>query len=132
MIKMEEIIGRMKALGLIHSCGEIERLLSIANQNELSHIECLSTILDCEIDQRNAHRIAQNRIKANIPKVKTIEEFDFRAQTSISKREINELLNFQFIDNRENLVFIGNSSLGFFSLFPGFFTVALNQHAVIR
>jgi len=36
-----------------------------------------------------------------------MDEFDYRIQTTISKREINSILNFGFIDSRENIIFIG-------------------------
>ena len=39
-------------------------------------------------------------------------EFDYRAQTTISKREVNALLDFNFIEQRQNLVFIGPPGVG--------------------
>ncbi len=112
MIKLNDISAKMKTLGLKHVSDNIDQILSRSSDNDVAHIECLSDILDYEIQQRNSLRIEQNKKKANIVKLKTIEEFDFRAQVSITKREVSSLLNFQFIDNRENIVFIGESSLG--------------------
>jgi len=43
---------------------------------------------------------------------KSLDEFNYRVQTTISKREINSLLDFGFIDNRENIVFIGPPGVG--------------------
>jgi len=43
---------------------------------------------------------------------KSLDEFDYRFQTTITKREINTLLDFGFIDNRENVVFIGSPGVG--------------------
>ena len=43
---------------------------------------------------------------------KSLDEFDYGFQTSISKREVNSLLDFGFIDNRENVVFIGSPGVG--------------------
>ena len=77
--------------------------------------------------QRNAARIEKNKKQSNINNPKTIEEFNFKAQTSITKREINDLINFQFIDNRENIVFIGNSSLGKTHLATGIALKALDK-----
>jgi len=44
--------------------------------------------------------------------LKRLEEFDYRWQTTITKRQINRLLDFSFIDNRENVVFIGPPGVG--------------------
>ena len=57
-------------------------------------------------------RIEQNRKRTVFPLHKTLEEFDYRFQTTISKQEINSLLDFGFIDNRENVVFIGPPGAG--------------------
>jgi hypothetical protein len=35
---------------------------------------------------------------------KRLEEFDYRHQTTITKRQVNQLLDFNFIDERVNLV----------------------------
>ena len=47
-----------------------------------------------------------------LPADKRLEDFDYRHQTTITKRQINGLLDFGFIDNRENLVFIGPPGVG--------------------
>jgi len=39
--------------------------------------------------------------------MKHLEEFDFIFQKTITKKQIVRLLDFVFIDNRENIVFIG-------------------------
>jgi len=46
------------------------------------------------------------------PVHKSLADFDYSFQTTISKREINGLLDFSFIDNRENVVFIGKPGVG--------------------
>ncbi len=50
--------------------------------------------------------------KARFPDIKTLEEFDFSCQTTIKKKQVISLLDFNWIDNRENLVFFGPSGIG--------------------
>jgi DNA replication protein DnaC len=50
--------------------------------------------------------------RAGFPVLKHLEEFDFNFQTTITKRQINKLLDFSFMDNRESIVFIGPSGVG--------------------
>jgi DNA replication protein DnaC len=58
-------------------------------------------------------RSTERRIKAaKFPSLKTIASFDFTAQPSINEALIRELLNGEFIDQRENVLFIGNSGTG--------------------
>ncbi|WJJ93342.1 ATP-binding protein [Neopusillimonas aromaticivorans] len=49
---------------------------------------------------------------AGLPLDKHLEDFDYRHQTTITKRQVNALLDFGFIDNRENVVFIGPPGVG--------------------
>ena len=49
---------------------------------------------------------------AAFPAEKRLEGFDYRHQTTITKRQVNALLDFQFIDERNNLVFIGPPGVG--------------------
>jgi DNA replication protein DnaC len=65
-----------------------------------------------ELQLRNGKRIEQNQRRAGFPVHKSLDEFDYAFQTTISKREINSLLGFGFIDNREIVVFIGSPGAG--------------------
>jgi DNA replication protein DnaC len=58
-------------------------------------------------------RAAERRVKeASFPVVKTIDTFDFRALPSINEPLLRELMRGEYIDKRENLLFIGNSGTG--------------------
>jgi DNA replication protein DnaC len=57
-------------------------------------------------------KIEQNKRRAGFPMQKNLDDFDDDFHTSISKREVNSLLDFGFIDNRENVVFIGSPGVG--------------------
>ena len=41
-----------------------------------------------------------------------MEAFDYRHQTTVTKRQISALLDFNFIEERQNLVFIGPPGVG--------------------
>lgn len=91
---------------------ELEQLLSMANENELSYLQFAHQLAEHELAQRNQRRIALNQRKAGFPVEKSLDEFDYRHQTTITKRQINQVLDFSFIDNRENLIFIGPPGVG--------------------
>ncbi len=58
-------------------------------------------------------RATERRIKAaKFPTLKTIESFRFDAQPSINEALVRELLTGEFIDQRENVLLIGNSGTG--------------------
>ena len=68
----------------------------------------------CEKELADRQRRAMDRrIKlATFPLLKTIDSFDFKSQTSVNEPLIRELLRCEFIDNKENILLIGNSGTG--------------------
>jgi DNA replication protein DnaC len=58
-------------------------------------------------------RAAERRVKeAGFPVVKTIDTFDFKTLPSINEPLVRELMRGEYIDKRENVLFIGNSGTG--------------------
>jgi DNA replication protein DnaC len=58
-------------------------------------------------------RAAQRRIKsAKFPVLKTLENFDFGAQSSINETLIRQLASSEYLEARENVLMIGNSGTG--------------------
>ena len=90
----------------------LEPLLAQAEANELSYLQFAHQLAEYEYTERNRKRIERNRRLANFPVHKSLEEFDYRHQSTITKRQVNQLLDFSFIDNRANLVFIGPPGVG--------------------
>ncbi len=65
----------------------------------------------CEKELADRQRRAMDRrIKlAKFGLLKTIDSFDFKAQTSVNEPLIRELLRCEFIDHKENILLMGNS-----------------------
>ena len=49
---------------------------------------------------------------ANFPFFKTFDDFDFSFQPSINKSEILDLKYLKFIENHENIIFVGPPGVG--------------------
>ena len=112
MTSIEQTARKYRELRLSSIADHLERLLAEAESNEYSYLQFTDMLIDIEHKMRNKKRIELNRRKANFPLVKTVEEFDYRHQTTITKRQVNQLLDFNFIDNRCNLIFIGPPGVG--------------------
>ena len=83
----------------------MEGLLTQAQDNELSYLQFAQLLAGHELGQRERKRVESNRKRAGFPLLKRLEEFDYQSQTTITKRQVNALLDFRFIEQRENLVF---------------------------
>ena len=82
-------------------------LLRQAEANEVSYLAFAESLVTEELQRRNRRRIDMNRRKAAFPVDKRLVEFDYRHESTITKRQVNQVLDLRFIDERANLVFIG-------------------------
>ncbi len=112
MLSIEHVSQKFRCLCMSGIAEQLEPLISQAEANESSYQHFAQNLFEYEEKQRNSKRIEQNRWRAGFPLHKSLEEFDYRFQTTISKREINSLCDFGFIDNRDNVVFIGPPGVG--------------------
>jgi DNA replication protein DnaC len=112
MSSIDQVAHQYRSLRLSGIAEHLEPLLVQAEANESSYLHFAQSLVEYEQNQRNSKRIEQNRRRSGFPLHKSLEEFDYRFQTTITKREINGLCDFGFIDNRENVVFIGSPGVG--------------------
>ena len=112
MSTLEQVIQKYRELRFTCMAEALESLLASAESNELSYLQFAEQLVDHELSTRQCKRIELNRRKASFPVNKCLEEFDYRHQTTITKRQVNQLLDFSFIDNRHNIVFIGPPGVG--------------------
>lgn len=112
MSTISHVAQQYRSLRLSHIAEHLETLLGEAEANESSYLHFAENLIGYEQSGRNSKRIEQNRRRAGFPLHKCLEEFDYRFQTTIRKRDVNGLLDFHFIDNRENVVFIGPPGVG--------------------
>ena len=82
------------------------------SKESLTLTEQLNYLTTEEINYKDS-RAAEGIIKAsNFPFRKTLNDYDFSFQPSLSENQIRELSNLSFIENHENIIFVGNSGVG--------------------
>lgn len=102
----------LKALRLPTVAAECEKVAKRAAADNVDHLSYLLQLFELEVLDREA-RAAERRLKAaRFPTVKTLESFDFTARPSVNKVLIAELARCEYIDKRENLIFVGNPGTG--------------------
>ena len=112
MTSIEHLAQQYRGLRCHHIAARLDWLLAHAEANQLSYLQLAQQLVATERQGRDHKRIQLNLRKAGFPVVKRLEEFDYRHQTTITKRQVNQLLDFRFIEERGNLVFIGPPGVG--------------------
>lgn len=112
MSQLEHTSAQYRSLRLSAIGRDLVELVSQAQANDLSHLNFAQMLAEHEIAERTRSRITRHHRQAGLPLAKHLEDFDYRHQTTITKRQVNALLDFGFIDNRENAIFIGPPGVG--------------------
>lgn len=109
---MNELNKKLNILGLEKIKEILPDYIHKNNKNMPPLSESLNYLLTEEIKSKD-ERASEGIIKAaNLPFRKTLNDYDFSFQPSVNENQIRELANLGFIENRENIVFIGNSGVG--------------------
>ena len=110
--KIETIKQHAKTLKLCNLNENIDIFLKDAELKDSSYQEFLFNILEGEIKAKDK-KAQEKRLKmAGFPIKKTIEDFDFNFQKSITKKQVNRLLEMDWIDKVYNLIFLGPPGVG--------------------
>jgi len=83
-----------------------------AAKEEWTYLDFLDHLLEAEIAARSERDIAMKTKLAHFPLIKTLDQFDFSFQPSISERQIHELATLRFIANGENILLLGPPGVG--------------------
>ena len=90
----------------------LDEILDYITKNNLSLTEGLIKLTQIEIDHREKNMIKSMVKVGAFPHHKELRDFDFDFQSSINKQQILDFETLRFIENCENIVFLGNSGVG--------------------
>lgn len=79
---------------------------------DISLTESLLILTDKEIEFRETRAAHINFKTSNFPYKKTIHDFDFTYQPSVKKQVIQDLCSLRFLEDYQNILFIGSSGVG--------------------
>jgi DNA replication protein DnaC len=90
----------------------VERIAERARTEGWTHEQFLAACLEREVAARQAHG-GENRIRAaRFPAYKTLEEFDFDHQRNLRREVIAHLGALDFVEAKDNVVFLGPPGTG--------------------
>lgn len=90
----------------------LDEVLDFITTNNLSFIEGLTKLTSYEIDFKEANMIRSMVKVGAFPHQKGLNDFDFSFQPSINAQQMKDFESLRFIENQENIVFLGSSGVG--------------------
>jgi DNA replication protein DnaC len=92
-----------------------ERLDGCAEQaakHDWTYLDFLDHLLEAEVSARSERDIAMKTKLAHFPCIKTLDQFEFDFQPSLSARQIQELATLRFVAHGENILLLGPPGVG--------------------
>lgn len=108
-VKLKENLAYLKLNQMdIH----LDETIDFINRNDLSFVDALIKLTDYEIDMKEINMVKAMVKVAAFPHLKEIKDFDFEFQPSVNKEQILDFMTLRFIEQKENVVFLGSSGVG--------------------
>lgn len=102
----------LKALKLPVFLNEYPKVASQCAADKGDYAQFLLRLSEAELIERE-RRGTERRIKAaRFPVSKALDDFDFLSAPGVNKKQIIELSRCEWIDRKENLIFLGNPGVG--------------------
>lgn len=111
-LMMERIRENLVALKMKNTLVILDNYLERAVKDEINIVEVLDHIFSQEADSKRKRAYETQLMTSGFPLKKGLDAFDFSFQPSIDKRQIDELATMRFLENGENVVFLGPPGVG--------------------
>ena len=118
---------RMPTIG-----AQCTQLAEQAVRDRRTHLGYLEALLPAELEEREQRLIERRIREARLPRMKTLEEFDFDRNPKVSAQQIHELAKGDYIAKAEPIIFIGDSGTGKTHLLSGLAVAACRQKRRVR
>ncbi len=111
-ITLDVVRGKLEKIGLKYTADNLSFLLEEAVKEDMSLHSFLDMTLSEELERREEERIKMWLRLSSLPPGKTLENFDFSFQPSISKRRIEMLATSEYVRRCENILLLGPPGVG--------------------
>jgi DNA replication protein DnaC len=106
------VLEHLERLRLGHLAERLDALLAEAARGEPTYLDFLDALLREEVGAKQRKRVSMGITIAHFPAVKTLEDFDFKAQPSVDQKLVRELATGRFITQAENVLLFGPPGVG--------------------
>ncbi len=121
-----------KALRLPTVSSQFLRLADQAVKGHKTHIGYLEALLGAEVEERERRTVERRLREAHLPRMKTLDEFDFAQAPKIPASLMRKLAEGEYIDKAEPVVLIGDCGTGKTHLATGLCVAACRQKRRVR
>ena len=112
MTNYTRLLSNLEELQLNRIKDNLDEHIGRINNKELDYIESLHELTNLEIQERGDRATHACVRVANFPYRKELKDFDFSFNPKINKEKILDFKHLRFIENKENILFLGVPGVG--------------------
>ncbi len=109
LLEVQKALTDLKLAGIARN---LDDKIEYANSKELAYLDFIKLLIEDEKISRKNNSLKRRTNKAKIPRVKRVENFDFKFQPELNKSLILELATCSFIEKKQNIIFMGKPGTG--------------------
>jgi DNA replication protein DnaC len=132
VLETAAIRQQCKLLHLPTVAAQSAQLAEQAVRERRTHLGFLEALLQAELEEREQRLVARRIREAHLPRMKTLDEFEFSRNPKVSAQQIHELAQGGYITRAEPIIFIGDSGSGKTHLLTGLAVAACRQKRRVR
>ena len=106
-----KLLNNLEYLNLTTIKNNLDKYIDLVNDKEKSFVDSLYELTNLEVNFVKEKRTNGNIKVANFPYLKTLDDYDFSFQPSLNKDKILDLKNLRFLENNENILFLGSQGV---------------------
>jgi DNA replication protein DnaC len=107
--QVQSQLGTLKLNGMLNG---LDLTVEKSEKKTTSHLCFLKSLLLQEISYRNEKRLQRNLVGAHFPIIKRLEEFRYTTIEGFTKSDSVMLKDLRWLDNYENMLFLGPPGIG--------------------
>lgn len=111
-MSLENLETGLRHLKLSRLADRLDAWLEDAEKKQWSHLELLEQVVHEELAGKKIKRTEMGTRMARFPFVKALDAFDFTYQPSVDQKKIKDLASCRWVENGENVIFLGPPGVG--------------------
>lgn len=108
----QRIKEALRLLGFGQSALSLDEINKMMVKSKATYFDFIESLLENELAAKEENRVQSWLKKAKFPWLKTLKEFEFTFQPTLSERDIKELASCRFIERVDNVAFFGQTGVG--------------------
>jgi len=112
MSSINNLMNNLDTLKLYKIKENLNQYLDMISDSVKTPLDALDELVQMEIKHKNDMAIISCVKVANFPFQRSIQDFDFDFQPSLSKQKVLDLVSLRFLENYENVIICGTPGVG--------------------